>query len=117
MEVAIERAVISVEPEALALIVGGAGGQHAERNLLRAIGDEDGACDFGERAIAAHRRNHRDVVRSEALGNLGDGSPLRLGRHELVRDVAAAQESARVLDALGVLAALRGGVADQEDVP
>ncbi len=124
LDVALERAVLGVETEAPALIVGGAGGQHRERHLLGSTAGEDGARDLGKGSIAAHR-DQRTVaplpaarVSRAAITVPTVRPPAFGGDHELVRDPAAASSSdARaLLDALGVETALRGGVADEEDL-
>ena len=108
------RAGVAADAERLPLVVRGPGRQHPHRDL--AGGRDHRGRDLPERAVAAHRDDQIPAARVDDGADLGDREPVGLGRQQLGVDPASEELVERGVDPQAVAAALRRGVADQEDV-
>lgn len=85
-DVARERLFAGLEPEAPALIVGGPGREHAERDVVVTAALEHVGGDLAERAVAAHGDRAAVIARIERGAHRGHRAPLRLGREDVAGD-------------------------------
>src|SRR3569623_2280915 len=110
--VALERSRPGVEPEALALIIGGAGRQHAHRDLARVRRCEHALGDLRERAIAAHVDDDARAAIIARLAHAIARRALGLGRHEPECDLFFVAPRPRMTAPVRCLAALRRRIRD-----
>ena len=86
------------------LIVGGAGGHHAERDALARGGGAEPSRDLAEGAVTAHRDDHQDAgVRLERVAYRLHGPAVRERGQELRVELRGREQIEHAIDALLIL--------------
>ncbi|MEI9949650.1 MAG: hypothetical protein WDO74_11890 [Pseudomonadota bacterium] len=106
--------LVRLQTEALALVVGGAGGQHPQRDVLAPLARVKTRRDLAKRPITAHRDHGAVRASVECCAYGADGLASGQRGKEIGREPRVLQQCERAIDALLILSALRGRVADEE---